>query len=177
MEKVLTENTPESELFVGCPLYTIHKSQRLDFLMRSLRKGNWVSKIDMFIMRTAFKEISNDLIDLWSGTTKCYLCNSFAKHRHHVVPICRGGTNVIGNLVPLCIPCHDKFDVRVLMHERKKIEPVHRSLYYVKGFKSPFSKEEKVVVVSAKQVSIEEKARIVPKPQKIKRKKVRHVNS
>jgi hypothetical protein len=63
------------------------------------------------------------------------------------------------------------------MHERKKVEPVYRSPYYIKGFKSPFSKEEKVVVVSAKQVSVEEKARSVPKSQKIKRKKVRKVNS
>ena len=40
---------------------------------------------------------------------KCFLCNSTNNlNIHHKIPIREGGTNEIGNLIPLCVNCHEK---------------------------------------------------------------------
>ena len=36
----------------------------------------------------------------------CWACGGRAVHRHHIIPISKGGTNSLKNLVPLCIGCH-----------------------------------------------------------------------
>ena|SRR3990167_75936 len=39
----------------------------------------------------------------------CIYCNSCTKlHIHHIIPISRGGQNVISNLEVVCIDCHHK---------------------------------------------------------------------
>ena len=36
----------------------------------------------------------------------CFYCHSIATTIDHVVPIARGGSHCIGNLVPACLPCN-----------------------------------------------------------------------
>jgi len=35
-------------------------------------------------------------------------CRSVAKEVHHIVPLSRGGRNILSNLMCLCKSCHDK---------------------------------------------------------------------
>lgn len=37
----------------------------------------------------------------------CDVCPAPSQHRHHVIPLGKGGTNSPRNLVPLCKPCHE----------------------------------------------------------------------
>lgn len=50
---------------------------------------------------------------------RCHYCGKVIKgqiHREHVIPLSRGGMNIIGNIVPSCAPCNLKKGRR-LPHE------------------------------------------------------------
>lgn len=38
----------------------------------------------------------------------CFLCGLRATIRHHIIPLCNGGTNNAKNLISLCRGCHSK---------------------------------------------------------------------
>lgn len=35
-------------------------------------------------------------------------CNAKSNEVHHIIPLSRGGTTTMSNLIDLCKPCHDK---------------------------------------------------------------------
>lgn len=39
---------------------------------------------------------------------KCVQCGNKAEEVHHLIPLSRGGTTAMSNLVSLCKRCHDK---------------------------------------------------------------------
>lgn len=54
---------------------------------------------------------SNNILEPWGflpidrkGFQACFECGEISTGRHHVVPVCKGGTKVI----PLCLSCHAK---------------------------------------------------------------------
>ena len=44
--------------------------------------------------------------DYIQADEKCFVCGETAAHKHHIVQVQNGGTNMRGNFVPLCRPCH-----------------------------------------------------------------------
>ena len=64
-------------------------------------------------LRFEFKQKQfQDMLKETLGTT-CVNCGSNKHiHYHHIVPLINGGTNNLGNIVPLCEDCHG------LAHER-----------------------------------------------------------
>ncbi len=42
------------------------------------------------------------------GTPYCQKCGAPATEVHHVIPLADGGTNDMGNLLPLCKGCHSR---------------------------------------------------------------------
>lgn len=54
----------------------------------------------------------------------CVNCGStYNIEYHHIVPLRLGGTNNLGNIVPLCKPCHSKAHQRKLVTEFKGGRP------------------------------------------------------
>ena len=49
----------------------------------------------------------------------CCNCGAPADHAHHVVPLARGGRDVLSNLVSLCAPCHGAVHGLDLAHHRE----------------------------------------------------------
>lgn len=49
----------------------------------------------------------------------CCNCGASADHAHHVVPIVRGGKDVLGNLVSLCGSCHGAVHGLDLTHHKQ----------------------------------------------------------
>lgn len=39
---------------------------------------------------------------------KCVYCGNSAEEVHHLIPLSRGGTTTMSNLISLCKSCHDK---------------------------------------------------------------------
>jgi len=60
------------------------------------------SRVEYDARRTAFEKKKYHLLKL----DKCYVCNQKAEHRHHIVLLKHGGTNIKENLVGLCELCH-----------------------------------------------------------------------
>ena len=49
----------------------------------------------------------------------CCNCGAPADHAHHVIPLARGGRDVLSNLVSLCAPCHGAVHGLDLAHHRE----------------------------------------------------------
>ena len=137
------ENDNLNELFENCPLYKIPKNDRYKFLRDSMKKGKWVDSIQVMVFRKEFGVLANVLVNI--KLSKCYLCNKQAHHRHHVIPLCRGGRNDISNIVPLCVKCHKKFSINRLNNWKQRNQPIKP--WVPKGFKSPFTVRNDVVIV------------------------------
>jgi 5-methylcytosine-specific restriction endonuclease McrA len=137
-----SENDSSDVLFVNCPLYKIPKKCRYKFLRKSMKLGKWIDPAETLVHRYRFSNIAKALIDLTKA--KCYLCGHKAEHRHHVIPVCRGGRNELNNLVPLCVKCHDKFKIQ---RPKKLCEPCQQRPWVPKNFKNPFGVPEQDVVV------------------------------
>lgn len=60
---------------------------------------------------------------------KSFLHNKLALHAHHIVPLSKGGRNVLANLIALCEDCHGKEHHKVINTSRFK-----------KKFKLPFKR-------------------------------------
>ena len=59
--------------------------------------------------RPSFKDELKDKL----GTVCCNCGSNLDVEYHHVVPLALGGTNNIGNIVPLCHVCHHPFFVGI----------------------------------------------------------------
>lgn len=64
--------------------------------------------------------------------TPCFVCGEPYHHRHHIIPICRGGQNSTRNLVPLCRSCHQAVHKGQILTgredwEKASLERWHRS--------------------------------------------------
>jgi len=46
-------------------------------------------------------------LDNWTTEPVCFLCHRRAAHKHHKIYRSRGGSDDSGNLVLLCIMCHN----------------------------------------------------------------------
>ncbi len=57
--------------------------------------------------------------------TVCYVCESRAQVRHHVVPVSHGGRNKLNNLVPLCHSCHQ--ELHAPFRTKPAVEPIRKS--------------------------------------------------
>jgi 5-methylcytosine-specific restriction endonuclease McrA len=45
-----------------------------------------------------------DVFAEWGG--RCVYCEAPAEHLDHVVPLSRGGRDILSNVVPACAPCN-----------------------------------------------------------------------
>jgi 5-methylcytosine-specific restriction endonuclease McrA len=93
--------------------------------------------------RLAFNQTKEKIFPLTSGI-RCYLCGLEADIRHHVVPLKKGGTNKINNIVPLCNPCHCKVHPHMRKGFKKIPNPPKRS---------PLGKPLKMIVVILPKVN------------------------
>lgn len=86
--------------------YSVPQPKRLDYLFNSLRKGAWIAASLIKQRREAFEKRRHSLLSLKGAL--CYVCHEPTKAtvRHHIIPICKGGSNRSYNLVPLCATCH-----------------------------------------------------------------------
>lgn len=50
---------------------------------------------------------------------RCFYCPQLATTADHVVPLSRGGTNFIGNIVPACRTCNSSKNARTIMEWRR----------------------------------------------------------
>jgi HNH endonuclease len=146
------------ELFSNCPLHMIKKSKRMGWLKKQLKQGKWLSKFERDYYRKEFDKIKDILIN-FKVKTACYVCSKEAKHRHHVVPLAKGGKNDLSNIVPLCIKCHAQLAV-VFPVKRKQQEigmPKYNPVWHTKNFVSPLSNRTDVVVVPPVKSVVQEK--------------------
>lgn len=90
----------------GMDFSKVPRRLRMKFLIQCLYKHNFISKEVIKIRRDEF-QIMRDILCPLAGKT-CYACPRPATDRHHVIPLCKGGSNVPENLVPLCSVCHRK---------------------------------------------------------------------
>lgn len=82
----------------------IEYNKRINHLKSIAGKGVRASKAYIIKTRREF-ELVKAFVDL--RYELCYVCERAARHRHHVVPIHKGGDNLPTNIVVLCIECHD----------------------------------------------------------------------
>jgi 5-methylcytosine-specific restriction endonuclease McrA len=73
---------------------------------------------EMIAERAHFNVIKHTLMPLDNVT--CYTCAAWAVHRHHVIPLCRGGASTLRNLVGLCELCHKNYDL--VEHKERRIK-------------------------------------------------------
>jgi 5-methylcytosine-specific restriction endonuclease McrA len=90
-------------------MYNVPQGERHAALMLYVAQGKLLAQDVLSTRRAAFDAIKCWVMPL-RGLT-CYTCPSPAKHRHHVIPLCRGGKNTVKNLVGLCVACHQNYDV------------------------------------------------------------------
>jgi 5-methylcytosine-specific restriction endonuclease McrA len=83
----------------------VSKPDRLNFLKGLANKGGFVSKKVLGRLRKNFEETKKSVV---LSQTVCYVCSGRSDHRHHVVPLSRGGTNDKRNIVTLCNHCHEQ---------------------------------------------------------------------
>lgn len=94
----------------------IPRSRRLGVLRKYLKKGYYEKDKELLReRRRRFGRRGASIMPLQG--VPCYICKAPAQHRHHVIPLSRGGLSTLENLVALCIPCHNRVDGR---HERQK---------------------------------------------------------
>ena len=80
--------------------------------------------------------------------SKCFSCSEKACHRHHIIPLSRGGSNAAKNTVGLCEKCHQ--EVHPWMKNASKLSYNYRSLpRKVKRWKVAEAASEVKVVKSA----------------------------
>lgn len=85
-------------------------SDRLAMLRKAVCSGELIDdQAVVSALRREFNAIKVRIMPL--SEQECYLCFEPAAHRHHIVPLCRGGGNGLDNLVALCEPCHVLIDV------------------------------------------------------------------
>ena len=63
-----------------------------------------------------------EILTLVSG---CFYCDGPYEHRDHVVPLSRGGTHDIGNVVPSCQACNLSKGAKLISEWAKNAESVH----------------------------------------------------
>lgn len=80
--------------------------------------GRKLTPGEMIAERVHFNFIKHALMPL--DNTMCFTCCAPAVHRHHVIPLCRGGASTVRNLVPLCEQCHRRYDL--IAHKEKRIK-------------------------------------------------------
>lgn len=90
--------------FKNFDVESVPKEKRMAFLQNVVYAGAWVPKSNLIRLRAYFERHKARIFPL-SGSI-CYVCDKKAEHRHHIVPLSRGGQNVKKNLVPLCNQCH-----------------------------------------------------------------------
>lgn len=64
--------------------------------------SNKATARDLYVKRRSFESKKYGLLKL----DKCYVCKEKAVHRHHLIQLQYGGTNIKKNLVGLCELCH-----------------------------------------------------------------------
>lgn len=80
---------------------------------------------DLFTKRRSFNKNKYKLLQL----SKCYVCKEKANHRHHLVQLQNGGTNIKNNLVGLCEECHAK--VHPFMFEVQESIELEERMYMI----------------------------------------------
>ena len=85
---------------------TVPFKDRLRYLQVKSDVGPYVKARTLRKMRADYEKKKKDLLNL--SEHNCYVCSGRPDHRHHVVPLRRGGTNSRANLVPLCNVCHEQ---------------------------------------------------------------------
>ena len=78
---------------------------------------NFLTKQRIYRLKGAEGRIVKSDVDNLFETNngKCYYCNiNASKSIDHVIPISRGGTNYLNNLVPVCISCNSKKGAKLL---------------------------------------------------------------
>lgn len=127
-------------------LNKLSSSERMIHLKQCLKYGEWVSDYDAKRVRWEFRKLKERLCPLKKA--KCFTCGAKAEHRHHILPISRGGKNTKNNLVPLCIVCHNKLDViKAQKSNNKKPKFIPRVIIAPKNYKNPFSNREGQILV------------------------------
>lgn len=58
------------------------------------------------------------LLQVWKRTRRCAYCEGPCQTIDHVIPLVRGGTNFIGNLLPACRSCNHRKGTRLLSEWR-----------------------------------------------------------
>jgi len=65
-----------------------------------------------------WKELSDDCKRKYNYVCqrchKSFKDDKFKLHAHHIIPLSKGGRNVLSNLIPLCEDCHSKTHGRVI---------------------------------------------------------------
>ena len=89
--------------------HEIPRHRRLHKLQSYLQIGTWIKRDLLEKRRKEFNQMKDLLLPLENAV--CYICPARATHRHHLVPLCRGGENSIDNLTGLCERCHGKLNI------------------------------------------------------------------
>jgi hypothetical protein len=50
---------------------------------------------------------------------RCFNCEQRAEHLHHIVPLARGGSDLLTNLASLCECCHGRVHGRDMAHHKE----------------------------------------------------------
>jgi HNH endonuclease len=124
-------------------LGVVPKKKRMAVLLKCLYYGAWATREAINLRRCEFTSKRFSLLSLEGA--RCYVCSQPAKHRHHVIPICRGGSNEKYNLVPLCIKCHGRMDIlqtdpefkRRYLGKQPSLQHVSSQVKWLEPFKAP----------------------------------------
>ena len=80
------------------------RNRRHALLIAARSRARDYADIDLAKLRKQFEKSKYKLMKLKDHV--CYVCESTPNHRHHIIPLGRGGRNEVRNLVALCEDCH-----------------------------------------------------------------------
>lgn len=83
---------------------TPHQKLEISKLVSLTRQLRLITGANLKCLRQEFEKTKYGLFPI-DGSV-CYICASWANHRHHVVPLMCGGSNEASNIVFLCRRCH-----------------------------------------------------------------------
>lgn len=87
---------------------SLPQERRLQALKHYIRhSGKMVKRVTLERKRKEYQDIREDLLPQISSR-QCELCQSQAKHRHHIIPLNTGGENVACNMIALCYAHHEE---------------------------------------------------------------------
>ena len=105
--------------------YIVRRRHRLRWLIDCVNLGKFIPKETVAVRRQVFNDICYSVCPLGG---LCFACDERpAEHRHHIIPLCRGGWNSEENLVALCRMCHGVIT-------KRQILPPRCDVYVKKGF-------------------------------------------